>query len=169
MTTREVAARLGVGIPRVNYFARMGRLPASGGERGHPHLFRRDDVEAFAVIPRPQGRRRPGGLRRGGAPRQNLNALVHGRRARSLREIRRLLPRSTRRYFDLAIANALHGVSGETRRGRFRAKATALMDVVRAVQEGWKRPARYADEQHRNVLDALQPWLERPERPVDRG
>ena len=60
-----------------------------------------------------------------------------------------------------AMANALYGAGG------FHAKATAMMDVVRAAGEAWALPARYSDDQHRNLVEALRPWLEPPERPVE--
>ncbi len=89
MTTREVAARLGVSTVPVRQLARMGRLPDF--RRGRACLYSPQDVEAFARIPRPPGVSR--GRDGGGAPRGNFNHLTTSGRQGRLHAVRRHLPR----------------------------------------------------------------------------
>lgn len=61
MTSGEVAARLGISLRRVRALAKSGQLPAikvgPPNNPGSRYIFRVEDVEAFAAIDRPPGRR----------------------------------------------------------------------------------------------------------------
>ncbi len=155
LSTREAARRLGVGVARVNRFARDGRLPSTGGGHGRARRYRAADVEAFAAIPR-----RPGGSHGGGAPRANFNRLTTARRSHQLHPVRRLLPPASRAVFDAAVVAAVGRAGGaraaERRRNRLRAVGRVVLETVRA----WALPAQTVAGQHLNLVRALRPWLD---------
>ena len=157
MTTREVAARLGVSTVRVRQLARMGRLPDL--RRGRACLYRPQDIEAFARIPRPTGIRRAPGRKAGGAPRGNFNHLTTSGRQGRLHAVRRHLPPPSRAIFDAAVVAAQH-VEGATPHQRHRARLRAVALVVLATARAHARPAKTAAGQHRHLVVALKPWLE---------
>ena len=160
MTTDEVAERLGISTDRVRHYVKKGRLPML--RPGYAYRYRPADVEAFARIPRKTGVSI--GPERGGAPKENFNALGKAtgltRNGKRLHTIRRHLPPKSRRIFDVAIIAAVRSTGGNTPHQRYIKRIRAIVRVCLATEKAWRAPAVTRAEQHRNLVVALKQWLE---------
>lgn len=107
--------------------------------------------------PAPRGGRRPGA----GAPRGNLNAISSGAKSARLASVRRELPPTSRRLFDVAVRVAAADARRRAPRGRIAATVlAALEEVISATAATWSaRHPTFAARHHALTL-ALRPWLE---------
>jgi excisionase family DNA binding protein len=165
--TAEAARRLGIAPASVRSRVRRWTLDAVPTPRGY--RYRPQDIEALRLA-REQRIASHGSVRAGigGAPRGNLNRVTTARSSGRLEPVRRLLPPRSRLVFDFAASAAIrHAAMRHTHRGphqRHRARLRAVRPVIARTARAWALPARTSDEQHRNLIVALRPWLKRIDR-----